>query len=66
MQVVEGSTLDDGVIAEAARAAAAITDPPSDIRATAEYRRHLTAVYVKRVLRQLREEWAAEQEEGHR
>jgi aerobic carbon-monoxide dehydrogenase medium subunit len=58
MQAVEGTTLDDAVIAEAARAAAGMTDPPTDIRGTAEYRRHLTSVYVQRVLRQLRDESA--------
>jgi carbon-monoxide dehydrogenase medium subunit len=58
MQVVEGTTLDDAVITEAAAAAATMTDPSTDIRATAEYRRHLTDVYVRRVLRQLRDESA--------
>ncbi len=66
MQLVEGTMLDDAIIAEAAAEAASVTDPPTDIRASAEYRRHLTTVYVKRVLRQLRDQPAQPAREGHR
>jgi carbon-monoxide dehydrogenase medium subunit len=49
-----GSMLSDQDIAAAAEAALEVADPPSDIRASAEYRRHLVPVYVRRVLTQLR------------
>ncbi len=55
MNIVEGSRLDDATITAAAEAAQAVTDPPTDIRASADYRRHLAGVYVRRVLRQLRD-----------
>lgn len=46
--------LSDEAIAEAARASLEVVDPPSDIRASAEYRRHLVPVYVRRVLASMR------------
>jgi aerobic carbon-monoxide dehydrogenase medium subunit len=49
-----GSWLTDDIIAEAAQAALEVADPPSDVRASADYRRHLVPVYVRRVLTQLR------------
>ncbi len=49
-----GSWLTDDVIAEAAPAALEVADPPSDVRASADYRRHLVPIYVRRVLTQLR------------
>jgi aerobic carbon-monoxide dehydrogenase medium subunit len=49
-----GSWLTDDVIAEAAQAALEVADPPSDVRASADYRRHLVPIYVRRVLTQLR------------
>lgn len=49
-----GSRLDDDSIATAAEAALDVADPPSDVRASAEYRRHLIPVYVRRVLTELR------------
>ena len=51
---VSGSRLADESIAAAAEAALAVADPPSDVRASAEYRRHLVPVYVRRVLTALR------------
>jgi carbon-monoxide dehydrogenase medium subunit len=54
-EVLEGTTWSDEAIAEAAQAALSAVDPPSDIRATAEYRRHLVPIYVRRVLQQLRD-----------
>lgn len=54
-ELLEGTTLSDEDIAEAARAALSAVDPPSDIRASAEYRRHLVPIYVRRVLHQLRD-----------
>jgi carbon-monoxide dehydrogenase medium subunit len=52
---VEGSRLGDAEIGEAAQAADEVVDPPSDIRATAEYRRHLVPVYVRRALVAMRQ-----------
>ncbi len=50
-QVLRGSSLDDGVIAEAARLAAAAAEPRTDIRGTAEYKREVVRVFVTRALR---------------
>ena len=50
-QVLCGSSLDDGVIAEAARLAAAAAEPRTDIRGTAEYKREVVRVFVTRALR---------------
>jgi aerobic carbon-monoxide dehydrogenase medium subunit len=55
MALLSGSELDDAAVDAAAQAAAGATDPPTDVRASADYRRHLTAVYVRRVLHRLRE-----------
>jgi carbon-monoxide dehydrogenase medium subunit len=44
--------LDDSVIAEAAELAAAASDPKSDVRGSAEYKRDIVRVYVQRALRQ--------------
>jgi aerobic carbon-monoxide dehydrogenase medium subunit len=52
--VADGSRLSDQAISEAAEAALAVADPSSDVRASAEYRRHLVPVYVRRVLTELR------------
>jgi carbon-monoxide dehydrogenase medium subunit len=53
---LEGTTLRDDAIAAAAEVALAVVDPPSDIRASAEYRRHLVPVYVRRALAKLRDD----------
>jgi carbon-monoxide dehydrogenase medium subunit len=53
--IASGSPLDDQSIAAAAQAALEVADPPSDVRASADYRRHLIPVYVRRVLTELRE-----------
>ena len=52
--IVSGTELPDAAIAEAAGAALAVADPPSDVRASADYRRHLVPIYVRRVLTELR------------
>jgi aerobic carbon-monoxide dehydrogenase medium subunit len=52
--IASGSALTDEVIAEAAQAALEVADPPSDVRASADYRRHLIPIYVRRVLTELR------------
>ncbi|MCW2510105.1 MAG: Carbon-monoxide dehydrogenase medium subunit, partial [Modestobacter sp.] len=44
----------DADLAAAGRAALQVIDPPTDVRASAEYRRHLVPVYVRRVLTELR------------
>jgi aerobic carbon-monoxide dehydrogenase medium subunit len=53
--IASGSRLTDEVIADAAQAALEVADPPSDVRASAEYRRHLVPIYVRRVLTELRD-----------
>lgn len=54
-QALEGSRLYDEEINAAAEAALTVIDPPTDVRASAEYRRHLVPVYVRRVLTELRD-----------
>jgi CO/xanthine dehydrogenase FAD-binding subunit len=53
-ELLSGSMLSDDEIERAAAAAVEVIDPPSDVRASAEYRRHLVPIYVRRVLRELR------------
>jgi carbon-monoxide dehydrogenase medium subunit len=50
-----GTQLSDADLDAAALAALEVVDPPTDVRASAEYRRHLVPVYVRRVLTELRE-----------
>jgi len=59
MARLEGSRLEDPDIAAAAAAAVEAIDPPSDIRASAEYRAHLVPRYVAKVLGDLRAAAAA-------
>lgn len=54
-QLLAGSDLAASDIAAAAQAALEVVDPPDDIRASAEYRRHLAPVYVRRVLTEMRD-----------
>jgi carbon-monoxide dehydrogenase medium subunit len=51
-QALVGQRLTDGVVEEAARLAAAASDPKSDIRGSAAYKRHVVQVFVARGLRQ--------------
>jgi carbon-monoxide dehydrogenase medium subunit len=51
---LEGTSLADADLEAAAQAALDVVDPPTDVRASAEYRRHLVPVYVRRVLTELR------------
>ena len=55
---LSGSSLTDDDIDAAASLALDAIDPPTDVRASAEYRRHLTPIYVRRALNKLREEAA--------
>ena len=48
---LRGSRLDADTIAAAAEQAAEGTDPPADLNATADYKRHLARVLCKRALR---------------
>ena len=52
--IASRSRLPDEAIAEAAEAALEVADPPSDVRASADYRRYLVPIYVRRVLTELR------------
>ncbi|MGO8855837.1 MAG: FAD binding domain-containing protein [Steroidobacteraceae bacterium] len=54
MSLLDGSRLLDADIAAAAAEAQRCVSPPSDMRATEEYRRHLVGVHVRRVLSTLR------------
>jgi carbon-monoxide dehydrogenase medium subunit len=51
---LEGTTLDAEAVEAAAAACVAAADPPSDVRASAEYRAHLIPFYVERALAELR------------
>src|SRR5712671_7453853 len=50
-----GTRLDDAVVKDAADAAAAESEPGSDLHASAEYRRHLAGVLAARALQEARE-----------
>jgi carbon-monoxide dehydrogenase medium subunit len=54
-RAIRGEPLDDAAIAAAADAAAAEADPVSDLMGSAEYRRRMTRVWVRRVLAALRD-----------
>jgi carbon-monoxide dehydrogenase medium subunit len=49
-QALRGSALDAQSIAAAAEQAAEGTDPPADLNASAEYKRHLARVLTRRAL----------------
>lgn len=59
MEAGEGTTLDTETIAAMAVTAAEDINPPDDIRASARYRRHLTRVYLTRMLASLAKNAAA-------
>ncbi|MEM9467217.1 MAG: xanthine dehydrogenase family protein subunit M [Actinomycetota bacterium] len=50
--VLVGSSLDDATIDAAAEAAAGATSPKSDHRGSADYKRHVVATFVRRLLAQ--------------
>jgi carbon-monoxide dehydrogenase medium subunit len=52
---LEGTSLADADLDAAIAAASQVVDPPSDVRASAAYRRHLLPVYLRRVLTDLRD-----------
>jgi CO/xanthine dehydrogenase FAD-binding subunit len=54
MAALEGTALADDDLDAAVAAARDEIDPPSDVRASAEYRRHLLGVHLRRVLAALR------------
>jgi len=51
---LNGSTLDGSAIEAAGRACLEAADPSTDVRASAEYRRHLVPIYVERALAAVR------------
>jgi carbon-monoxide dehydrogenase medium subunit len=53
--VLRGAALTDGAIRAAADAAAAEADPLSDLMGSADYRREMVRVWVRRVLTSLRD-----------
>jgi aerobic carbon-monoxide dehydrogenase medium subunit len=55
-ELLEGTELSEAAIAAAADACQEVIDPPDDVRASADYRRHLVGVHVARALRQIRAE----------
>ncbi len=57
--VLRGKTLDEELLARAARAAAGEISPIDDVRASAEYRRRLIEVFLRRALDGLGREGAA-------
>jgi len=50
--VLVGKKVEEGLMAEAAQVAAEETRPTSDMHASAEYRRELVQVFVRRAARQ--------------
>jgi carbon-monoxide dehydrogenase medium subunit len=50
-EILEREGLSDAAVEAAARRAAELVDPPSDIHASADYRRNLTRVLTRRALR---------------
>lgn len=50
---LEGRTWDQAAIDEAAQLALEVADPPDDVRASAEYRRHLVPIHLRRLLSEL-------------
>ena len=59
MAALEGNRLSEADIAAAGQAALGAIEPPSDIRASAEYRAHLVPLYIARALWDLRASAAA-------
>ena len=54
-QALVGTPVDDAAIDKAAQAAVAITDPASDLRGPADFRRHVAGVMLRRAIGQARE-----------
>jgi aerobic carbon-monoxide dehydrogenase medium subunit len=52
--ILRGTKLDDAAVSEAVRAIETSIDPPSDVRAPAEYRREMAGVYFRRALERAR------------
>jgi carbon-monoxide dehydrogenase medium subunit len=53
---LERTALEDEAVLEAGHMALTACDPPDDVRASAEYRRHLIPIYVRRALQRLRDD----------
>lgn len=66
MNAAEGSPLTDATLSDITAAAQDAVSPASDIRASAEYRRHLLSVHLTRALRTLRDGGPGRLESGQR
>jgi CO/xanthine dehydrogenase FAD-binding subunit len=58
-ELLEGEELTDELLMQAGTLASRTVMPIDDVRSTAEYRRHLTGVYVRRAIEQAMQEGAA-------
>jgi carbon-monoxide dehydrogenase medium subunit len=54
-QALVGTTIDDAALEKAVQAAVAITDPASDLRGPADFRKHVAGVMVRRAVRRAQE-----------
>ena len=52
--LLTGSRLEADIVRRAGEACVEASDPPSDVRASADYRRHLIPIYLERVVDLLR------------
>jgi len=63
-EAVRGTALDDSVLLDAQRLTGQDVHPVGDIHATADYRRHVAGVLVRRCLAAIRSQWGAPMADG--